>query len=161
MPQKQQMEFVNIESVTLEAINDRYKNTMGDYIGIEFIELGKDYLVAKMPVDYRTVQPLRIVNGGAYCVLAETVGSLAANLALDREKYVAIGLDINANHIRSAHEGNGFVYGTAKPIHVGKTTHVWEIKITDEQKRLCCISRLTMAIIDYKKDERRFTLPKI
>lgn len=150
-----------MENVTLQEINNRNKNTMSEYIGIEFIEFGKDYLVAKMPIDYRTVQPLRIVNGGAYCVLAETVGSLAANLSLDRSKYVAVGLDINANHIRSAHEGNGYVYGTARPIHVGRTTQVWEIKVTDEQQRLCCISRLTMAVIEVKKDERGFNPPKI
>lgn len=157
----QQMAFVDMDNVTLEEINNRNKNTMCDYIGIEFIEFGKDYLVAKMPIDHRTVQPLRIVNGGAYCVLAETVGSLAANLALDRTKYVAVGLDINANHVRSAHEGNGYVYGTAKPIHLGRTTQVWEIRITDEQQRLCCISRLTMAVIELKKDERGFNPPKI
>lgn len=150
-----------MENVTLQEINNRNKNTMSEYIGIEFIEFGKDYLVAKMPIDHRTVQPLRIVNGGAYCVLAETVGSLAANLSLDRSKYVAVGLDINANHIRSAHEGNGYVYGTARPIHVGRTTQVWEIKVTDEQQRLCCISRLTMAVIEVKKDERGFNPPKI
>jgi 1,4-dihydroxy-2-naphthoyl-CoA hydrolase len=155
------MAFVDMDNVTLEEINNRNKNTMCDYIGIEFIEFGKDYLVAKMPIDHRTVQPLRIVNGGAYCVLAETVGSLAANLALDRTKYVAVGLDINANHVRSAHEGNGYVYGTAKPIHLGRTTQVWEIRITDEQQRLCCISRLTMAVIELKKDERGFNPPKI
>lgn len=155
------MAFVDMEKVTLDEINNRNKNTMCEYIGIEFIEFGNDYLVAKMPIDHRTVQPLRIVNGGAYCVLAETVGSLAANLALDRTKYVAVGLDINANHVRSAHEGNGYVYGTAKPIHLGRTTQVWEIRITDEQQRLCCISRLTMAVIELKKDERGFNPPKI
>lgn len=155
------MAFVEMEKVTLEEINNRNKNTMSEYIGIEFIEFGKDYLVAKMPIDHRTVQPLRIVNGGAYCVLAETVGSLAANLALDRTKYVAVGLDINANHVRSAHEGNGYVYGTARPIHIGRTTQVWEIRVTDEQERLCCISRLTMAVIELKKDERGFNPPKI
>ncbi len=157
----QQMAFVDMDNVTLEEINNRNKNTMCEFIGIEFIEFGKDYLVAKMPIDHRTVQPLRIVNGGAYCVLAETVGSLAANLALDRTKHVAVGLDINANHVRSAHEGNGYVYGTARPIHLGRTTQVWEIRITDEQQRLCCISRLTMAVIELKKDERGFNPPKI
>lgn len=153
--------FVNIAEVTLDAINKRNQNTMCSYIGIEFIELGQDFLVARMPIDYRTVQPLRIVNGGAYCVLAETVGSMAANLCVDRNKFVAIGLDINANHVRSAHEGNGFVYGTAKPIHIGRTTQVWEIKITDEKGKLNCISRLTMAVVEIKKDERGFNPPKV
>lgn len=148
-------------NVTLENINKRNANTMAEYIGIEFTEVGDDYLVARMPIDHRTVQPLRIVNGGAYCVLAETAGSVAANLALDRTRYVAVGLDINANHVRSAHEGNGYVYGTARPIHIGKTTHVWEIRITDERGKLNCISRLTMAVIETQKDERGFTPPKI
>lgn len=155
------MAFVDMQHVTLAEINNRNKNTMAEYIGIEFTEYGNDYLIARMPIDYRTVQPLRIVNGGAYCVLAETVGSLAANLAIDRTKYVAVGLDINANHVRSAHEGNGYVYGTAKPIHLGRTTQVWEIKITDEKGKLNCISRLTMAVIELKKDERGFNPPKI
>ncbi|MCU0422226.1 MAG: hotdog fold thioesterase [Bacteroidia bacterium] len=155
------MVFKNIEQVTLEQLNARNANTMADFIGIETVEIGPDYLVARMPIDYRTVQPLRIVNGGAYCVLAETVGSMAANLAVDRTKYVAIGLDINANHIRSAHEGNGYVYGTAKPIHIGRTTQVWEIKITDQRGKLNCISRLTMAVIEIKNDERGFDPPKI
>lgn len=132
--------------VSLEAINDRCRNTMAEYIGIEFCEITPDFLVAKMPVDHRTHQPLKMLNGGASCVLAETVGSMAANLVLDREKFVAIGLDINANHIRPAMQG--FVFGTARAIHVGKKTQVWEIRITDESENLICISRLTMAIID-------------
>lgn len=155
------MAFVDMQHVTLAEINNRNKNTMAEYIGIEFTECGNDYIIARMPIDHRTVQPLRIVNGGAYCVLAETVGSLAANLAIDRTKYVAVGLDINANHVRSAHEGNGYVYGTARPIHLGRTTQVWEIKITDEKGKLNCISRLTMAVIELKKDERGFNPPKI
>lgn len=155
------MAFINMEGVTLADINQRNANTMAEYIGIEFIDFGSDYLTARMPIDHRTVQPLRIVNGGAYCVLAETVGSLAANLCLDRTKYAAVGLDINANHIRSAHEGNGYVYGTARPIHIGRTTQVWEIKITDDHQKLNCISRLTMAVIELKKDERGFVPPKI
>lgn len=148
-------------NIDLQKINDRNKNTLCEWIGIEVTAFGDDFLQAKMPIDHRTVQPLRIVNGGAYCVLAESLGSTAANLALDREKYVAVGLDINANHIRSAHEGKGFVYGTAKPIHLGRTTQVWEIRITDEEDKLCCISRLTMAVIELKKDERNFNPPKV
>ncbi len=137
--------FLNLEGVTLSALNDRCKNTLSDWIGIEFCEIGSDYLVAKMPVDHRTIQPLGVVNGGAFCALAETVGSMAANLCLDRTKYVALGLDINANHLKSA--GKDFVYGTAKPFHIGRSTQVWEIKITDHQGNLCCISRLTMAVV--------------
>ncbi len=137
--------FFNKNEITLEALNSRGKNTLSEWIGIEFCDLGNDFLKAKMPVDHRTIQPLGVVNGGAFCALAETVGSMAANLCLDRSKYVALGLDINANHVKSANQG--FVYGIAKPFHIGKTTQVWEIKITDEQNKLCCISRLTMAVV--------------
>lgn len=151
--------FILDSHVTLEAINRRGDNTMAEYIGIEFTEMGDDYLKAKMPVDHRTVQPLRVVNGGAYCVLAETVGSTAANLCLDRDKYVALGLDINANHVRSA--SKGFVYGTAKPLHLGRTTQVWEIRITDEEDKLCCISRLTMSVVELKNDSRGFNPVKV
>lgn len=146
---------------SIEAINKRNENTMADWIGLEFVEITTEYLKARMPIDRRTVQPLRIVNGGAYCVLAETVGSVAANLVIDRDKYSAVGLDINANHIRSAHEGGGFVFGTAKPIHLGRSTQVWEIRVTDEQNRLCCICRLTMAVIEVSKDGFKRTQPKI
>lgn len=133
-------------SVSMDALNERCRNTMSEYIGIEFIRSGEDFLTARMPVDHRTHQPLKMLNGGASCVLAETVGSMAANLVIDREKYVALGLDINANHLRPAMKG--YVFGTAKPIHVGKKTQVWEIRITDESENLVCISRLTMAVID-------------
>ena len=152
-----------IGDINLEKINNRNKNTLCEWIGMEVTEYGEDYLKARMPVDHRTVQPLRIVNGGAYCVLAESLGSTAANMCLDRELYVAVGLDINANHIRSAHEGDGgtYVEGTAKPIHLGRTTQIWEIRITDEQDKLCCISRLTMAVIERNKDGRNFNPPKI
>jgi 1,4-dihydroxy-2-naphthoyl-CoA hydrolase len=152
-----------IGDINLEKINARNKNTLCEWIGMEVTEYGDDYITARMPVDHRTVQPLRIVNGGAYCVLAESLGSTAANMCLDREQFVAVGLDINANHIRSAHEGDGgtFVYGIAKPIHLGRTTQIWEIRITDEQDKLCCISRLTMAVIERNKDGRNFNPPKI
>jgi len=137
--------FINQEEITLEALNNRGKNTLAEWIGIEFIELGEDFLIGRMPVDHRTIQPLGVVNGGAFCALAETVGSMAANLCIDRKKFVALGLDINANHLKSA--GRGSVYGTAKPFHIGKSTQVWEIKITDDEGKLCCISRLTMAVV--------------
>lgn len=155
------MKYFNPEQYSIEAINKRNENTMADWIGLEFTELTEEYLRARMPIDRRTVQPLRIVNGGAYCVLAETVGSMAANLVIDRDKYSAVGLDINANHIRSAHEGSGFVFGTARPVHLGRSTQVWEIRITDEADKLCCISRLTMAVIEVSKDGFKRTQPKI
>lgn len=122
------------------------KNTMADHLGIEFLEISKTIVKAKMPVDHRTVQPFKILHGGASVALAETLGSVAAFMNIDEEKYVPVGLDINANHIRSVR--SGFVYGITKPLHIGKSTHVWEIKITDEDEKLVCITRLTMAIID-------------
>ena len=153
------MSIFNLEHVSLEAINRRNDDTIASYIGIEVIEIGEDFLKAKMPVDHRTVQALRVVNGGSYCVLAETLGSTAANLVLDRDKFVAMGLDINANHLRSV--SKGFVYATAKPFHLGRTTHVWEIKVTDEEDKLCCISRLTLSIVELKNDRRGFNPVKI
>jgi uncharacterized protein (TIGR00369 family) len=145
--------------VTLDAINKRNDNTIASLIGIEVCEIGEDYLMAKMPVDHRTVQALRVVNGGSYCVLAETLGSVAGNLCLDRDKYVALGLDINANHVRSA--SKGFVYAVAKPFHLGRTTQVWEIKISDEDGKLCSICRLTLSIVEIKNDSRDFKPVKI
>jgi 1,4-dihydroxy-2-naphthoyl-CoA hydrolase len=121
-------------------------NTMIEHLGIELVERGDNYLKARMPVDHRTVQPQGRLHGGASCVLAETVGSVAANLVIDASKQLAVGLDINANHIRPAK--GGYVYGTATPESIGRTTQVWTIRITDEDDRLVCVSRLTMAVID-------------
>jgi 1,4-dihydroxy-2-naphthoyl-CoA hydrolase len=131
--------------INLDIINARGKNTMIEHLGIEFIELGDDYVVARMPVDYRTKQPIGIMHGGASCVLAETAGSLAANFCVDIKTHYCVGLDINTNHIRSAREG--FVYGTAKPFHLGRTTQVWSIEIVDDQKKLISVNRLTMAVL--------------
>lgn len=154
------MSIFNIDSsVSISAINKRNDNTIASFIGIEVIEIGTDFLKAKMPVNERTVQALGVVNGGSYCVLAETLGSVAANLCLDREKYVALGLDINANHVRSV--SKGFVYATAKPFHLGRTTHVWEILIRDEEDKLCSICRLTLSIVEIKNDNRNFKPVKI
>jgi 1,4-dihydroxy-2-naphthoyl-CoA hydrolase len=136
--------FKHTENV-IQEINKRCENTLSHWIGIEFTEIGNDFLCSKMPVDHRTVQPLGVVNGGAYCTLAETTGSMAANLCIDRTQFVALGLDINANHLRPV--GKGFVYACAKPLHIGKRTQVWEIKMTDENQNLCSISRLTMAVV--------------
>lgn len=122
---------------------------MVSHTGIEFIEVGKDYLIAKMPVDERTRQPLGLLHGGANVVLAETLGSVAASLLLNPAEKYAVGLEINANHIKSTR--SGYVYGKCSPIHIGKGTHVWEIRITNENEQLVCISRITMAILDQKK----------
>ena len=121
---------------------------MGGHIGLEFIEVGADYLVGRMPVDERTRQPYGILHGGASVVLAETLGSVAASLCLDPEQEIAVGLEINANHIRSVR--SGWVIGRAEKVHIGRQTHVWQITIKDEQEHLVCISRITMAILATK-----------
>lgn len=131
--------------MSLEALANRGKNTMIDHLGIEFIEIGDDYLVARMPVDHRTQQPLGIMHGGASCALAETIGSTAANCCVDISQFYCVGLDINTNHIRSIR--SGFVIGTAKPFHLGRSTQVWGIEIMNEQKKMISVNRLTMAVL--------------
>lgn len=130
--------------ITAEEINHRCRNTLCDHIGIEFIEVGDSHLTARMPVDSRTNQPMGIVHGGATAALAETVGSAAANYCVAPSK-IAVGLDLNINHIRPV--SSGYVIGTAKPLHLGKTTQVWEIKIVNEAGQLVSAARLTIAII--------------
>jgi 1,4-dihydroxy-2-naphthoyl-CoA hydrolase len=133
---------------TLEGLNTISKNSMGEYLGIEFTEVGADFMTAKMPVDHRTVQPFRILHGGASVVLAETLGSIASVLCIsDMSKQQAVGIEINANHLSSAREGT-VVYGTARPIRIGRTMHVWNIEIKDAHGKLVCISRLTVAIVE-------------
>lgn len=129
---------------TIQA-NTRGNNTMSDYLGIQFTEIGDDYLTATMPVDHRTKQPVGIMHGGASCVLAETVGSTAANFCVNPETHYCVGLDINTNHIRSMRQG--IVIATAKPFHLGKSTQVWGIEIKDEEGKLVSITRLTMAVL--------------
>lgn len=121
------------------------KGTMGEYLGIEWTELGDNFLKARMPIDHRTIQPYGLLHGGASCVLAETVGSVASAMVIDHEKFYCVGLEINANHIRGVR--SGFVTAVASPLHLGSTTHVWDIKIHDENGKLACVSRLTVAII--------------
>jgi 1,4-dihydroxy-2-naphthoyl-CoA hydrolase len=129
----------------LAQIMARDGGTMIEHLGIEIVGHGDDWLRARMPVDHRTVQPQGRLHGGASVVLAETVGSIAANMVLDPSAHLAVGLDINANHIRPVK--SGFVYGTARPEALGRSTQVWSIRITDEEDRLVCIARLTMAVI--------------
>jgi 1,4-dihydroxy-2-naphthoyl-CoA hydrolase len=132
------------------------ENTMGQYIGIEWVELGDDYLKARMPVDHRTKQPYGLLHGGASCVLAETIGSVASAMVVDHTRFACVGLDINANHVRSARDG--YVMGIATPLHLGSNTHVWDIKIYDELEKLVCISRLTVAVIPRKESFRQTSL---
>ncbi|MCP9753732.1 hotdog fold thioesterase [Lacihabitans sp. CCS-44] len=130
----------------LESLNAFGKNTLPGHIGIEFTELGDDFIIARMPVDSRTHQPFGILHGGASVVLAETIGSLASMLCLQNpEQQKAVGLEINANHLRAVK--TGWVYGKVTAIHVGAKTHVWDIKITNEENKPICICRLTTMII--------------
>ena len=130
----------------LDQMMAHSQKTAVSHMGIEYLEVGDDYVKGRMPVDERTVQPFGILHGGSSVVLAETLGSMAANYCLRKENQIAVGLDINANHIRSVTKG--WVYGTARPVHIGGTTQVWEIKLENEEGKLTCISRLTMAVID-------------
>jgi 1,4-dihydroxy-2-naphthoyl-CoA hydrolase len=133
----------NLSIADLSPLNE---GTMAKHIGIEFTEVGPGFLKARMPVDHRTIQPYGLLHGGASCVLAETIGSIAAAMVVDRSKFACVGLEINANHIRGIKQG--FVTGIASPLHIGKSTHVWDIKIYDEKEKLVCISRLTVAILE-------------
>mgnify|MGYP001327577085 CR=1 FL=1 len=129
---------------SIEQMTEASKNTAVGHMGIEYLEIGDDYVKGRMPVDERTIQPFGILHGGSSVVLAETLGSMAANCVLKDKGTVAVGLDINANHIRPV--SSGWVYGTAKAIHIGSATQVWEIRLENEQGKLTCISRLTMAV---------------
>ena len=122
------------------------KNTMGEFIGIRFSEVGDNYLKATMPVDDHTRQPYGLLHGGASVALAETLGSVAAAMVIDPEKFICVGQEINANHVRGVK--TGLVTGTTTALHIGSSSHVWEIKIYDEQQRLVCVSRITMAILE-------------
>ena len=126
-------------------LSERSKNTFAEFIGIEFTDIGDDFLSAKLCVDHRTKQPLGFLNGGVSAALAETVASTAANYCVDQTVRYCVGLDINANHLRPAVSGN--VIATAKPLHLGNKTQVWEIKIENEAGKLVCISRMTMAVV--------------
>jgi 1,4-dihydroxy-2-naphthoyl-CoA hydrolase len=134
--------------VTTDILNQLSKNNMVEHLGIVFTEVGEDHISATLPVDNRTHQPFGLLHGGASVTLAETLGSVAASLCVDQNKQFCVGLEINANHIKSARDG--FVTGTTRPIHIGKKTQVWEIKIVNPQNELVSISRITMAVIDKK-----------
>jgi 1,4-dihydroxy-2-naphthoyl-CoA hydrolase len=134
--------------ITLPQLNQMNRGNMVGFLGIEFTEVGPDYVCAKMPVDERTRQPMGLLHGGASVALAETLGSIAAYCTIDPDKQYCVGLDINANHVRAV--SDGFVYGKATPLHLGRSTQVWEIRITDQTGKLVCISRLTMSVLDRK-----------
>jgi 1,4-dihydroxy-2-naphthoyl-CoA hydrolase len=134
--------------VTLAQLQNAHAPNMGDHLGIVLTELGPDYVRGTLPVDQRTRQPMGLLHGGANVVLAETLGSIAGNLCLDIETHYAVGQEINANHLRGVR--SGIVTGTARPIHLGRTSQVWEIRIEDAQQRLSCISRLTLSVLQHR-----------
>ena len=138
--------MIDTKKYTVEFLNKWGKDTISEVLGLEFTEVAEDYLIARMPVDHRTHQPAKILHGGASVVLAETLGSVAGTCSIDSEKYYCVGLEINANHIKSVR--SGYVYGRVQAIHVGRKTHIWEIRITNEENKLVCISRITLAILE-------------
>lgn len=138
---------IDVSGIDLAQMRKAAEGTMATALGMEFTEIGADYLCAKMPVNENTIQPMGLLHGGASVALAETLGSFGSFLLIDREKQASVGLEINANHIRSAKKGT-WVFGRASALHLGRRTHVWEIRITDEDDRLVCVSRLTVAVID-------------
>ncbi len=129
----------------INQLNKMREGNMLEHIGIEFVEIGTDFLKAKMPVDHRTVQPFNILHGGASVVLAETLGSIAAYLQVDPKKQFCVGVEVNANHIKSAKYGE-IVTGIVTSVHIGKSTQVWQIKITNQEEELICISRITTLV---------------
>ena len=133
------------QKLSLAEINQRGTNTMSEFLGIQFTEIGDDFLTATMPVTNRTKQPIGILHGGANVVLAETVASTAANAVIDLKKFYCVGLEINANHIRSVTEG--LVTAVTSPIHIGRTTQIWQINIYNEAGKQTCVSRMTAAVI--------------
>ena len=133
----------------LEQLKALGSNTLVEHLGIEFLELGEDWIKARMPVDRRTHQPHGILHGGASVALAETLGSVAANLCVDSSRKRCVGLEINANHVRAVRAG--YVVGIARPLHLGAATQVWDIRIATEAGKAVCISRLTLAVLDAER----------
>ena len=132
------------KDIDVEKLNLFSANTMNEILGIKITEVGENYLKGTMPVDKRTHQAYGILHGGASAALAETLGSVGSVIVVDPEKYICVGVEINANHIRSVRDG--IVTGTALPLHLGASSHVWEIKITDKNEKLVCVSRLTVFV---------------
>lgn len=131
--------------LSLEQANRRGSTGAARHLGIEITEVGDDFLKGRMPVDHRTQQPMGVLHGGASILFAETLGSIGASYAAGIETFSCFGQEINGNHIRSV--SSGWVHGTARPVHIGRTSQVWSIEITDEAGRMVCISRLTIACL--------------
>jgi 1,4-dihydroxy-2-naphthoyl-CoA hydrolase len=136
------------KSLSLADFEGISKNTLDAHLGIELTEIGPDFLKARMPVDNRTKQPYGLLHGGASLVLAETLGSFGAAMVIDLNEFICVGQEINANHLRSVR--NGFVTGISRPIHIGSSSQVWDIRIYDDQERIICVSRITVAVMKKK-----------
>lgn len=132
-----------------EQINSLNKNTLGQSLGIEFVEVGDDYIAATMPVDDRTIQPFGLLHGGANVALAETLGSVASLFVVDKESFIAVGIEINANHMKAVLSGK--VKGVCRPLNISGRNHVWDIKIYNEANELTCVSRFTCTIVPKSK----------
>lgn len=139
------------EDMDLDRVNELARGTIIEHLGIKYTELGHDFLRGTMPVDHRTIQPYGLLHGGASVTLAETLGSMAANMCIDPSAHMCVGLDVSANHIRQVTAGR--VTGTARPLHLGSRTHVWEIRIDNESGKLVSICRLTMIVLERSHDE--------
>lgn len=133
------------KNMKVEELDYLRTNTLGGHLDMKFTEIGHNFIKASMPVDHRTHQPYGLLHGGASAALAETLGSIASALVIDQDKFICVGLEINANHVRGVK--NGLVVGTCTPLHIGSGTHVWDIRIHNEQEKLICVSRLTVAIL--------------
>lgn len=137
------------DSISFDDLRAFIEVNMLKHLEIEILSMEENAFCGKMPVDHRTKQPMGLLHGGASCVLAESLGSIASYLCVDPDNYNVVGLEINANHVRSVRDG--YVFGTCKPLHLGRSSHIWEIKITDDSNRLVCISRMTNAILDIER----------
>lgn len=133
------------QAYNIKDWEERDRNTIHTSLGIEITEIGDSFVIGKMPIDQRTVQPMNILHGGASVVLAESLGSIGSTMIIDPDKYFAVGQAINANHIRPGIKG--WVYGAARPIHIGSRSHIWDIELTNDDQKVVCTCRLTMAIV--------------
>ncbi len=139
------------KKVSLDIVNSMNKNTLMEALGIECIEIGNDYVVSRMPVDHRTHQPMGLLHGGASMALIESIGSMGSTLLIDLEKEAPVGLEINANHISGV--SSGFVKAIGKIVHAGKSTHIWQVDIFNEEtNKLVCTGRLTVMIVPKKQN---------
>ncbi len=136
------------KDLSLADFEGMQRNTLDNHLGIELTEIGPDFLKARMPVDDRTKQPYGLLHGGASLVLAETLGSFGAAMVIDLNEFICVGQEINANHLRSVR--SGYVTGISRPIHIGSSSQVWDIKIYDDHERIICVSRITVAVMKKK-----------